>query len=104
MLDVQPLRRVAVDSDEVGGAVIPRDQVPFVRDSMHKKPFLLKLAQVVLPQSVEDLKAANLDRSNYLGITLLPPHHVGSPQVFLVPYAMLDTLREAEQEQMALGD
>lgn len=98
VLNVQPMRRA--DGAETGGAVIPPDQVPFVRDGTHTKPFLMKLAQVVLPQSVDDLNEAQLD----LGITLLPPPHVGSPQVFLVPSTMLDKLRDAEQQQIALGD
>jgi hypothetical protein len=104
VVDVQPLRRVELNGDELVGAVVSSNCVPFVRNGAYKKPFMLKLAEIVLPASPDELRAASLTRANCLGITLLPPPHVGSPQVFLVPSAMLDELREAEQLQRALGE
>lgn len=98
------LRRVDPDAGELGGSDLPPDCVAFVRDGTYKKPFLLKLSQVVLPLALDEFKEAGMTRADCLGMTLLPPPHVGSPQVFLIHTLTLATLRDAEQEQLVLGD
>lgn len=98
-----PLRSIDEADDakrqKVAGAGRGRE-----RDGAYKKAFLLKLAQVVLQLAIEDLTATQRTRANCLGITLLPPPYVGSPQVFLIHSATLTTLRNAEQQQQALGE
>jgi hypothetical protein len=96
--------RLELDSDELGDAELPPEFVPFVRNAAYKKPFMLKLAEVVLPGSPNELWEAGYTRTNCLGITVLPPPYVGAPQVFLVHATTLDALRESEQLQRALGE
>lgn len=99
LLEVHPLRRVNDLPAEV-----PAGHEVFERDGAYNKAFLLSLSQVVLPQSTDDLTAAGKTRANCLDITLVPPPYVGAPQMFLVPTATLHTLRDVEQEQIALGE
>ena len=99
VLEGHPLRRVNDLPAEV-----PAGHEVYERDGAYKKAFLLSLSQVVLPQSTDILAAAGKTRANCLGITLLPPPYVGASQMFLVPTAILHTLRDVEQEQVALGE
>ena len=92
VLEVQPLRQVDNNDQLLEGVELGPTNVAFVRNGAYKKAFLLKLTQVVLPQSIEDLAVSGFTRSNCLGIKLLPTPYVGAPQVFLVHSTTLATL------------
>ena len=102
VLDVCPLTRIDPESPEAPED-IPANCILFVRDSTYKKPFMLKLTQVVLPD-LDDLQTQGKSRLDCLDIGLLPSPHVGAPQIFVVKSSILEDLRAVEESHILLGD